>query len=194
MGPMSRRRFGALALGVAGAAATSWPVRAPGRQRLLVDGDRLNRRLGELARFSSAAEGTTRLAYSEEDRAARAWLSANERRLQMRRKWHEFFKDWDAVLLPNLPTTAIPHDHSSPMGARRITVNGEQRPYGEQTLWVGLTGVAYLPATVIPAGTAADGLPVGLQIAGPFLEDRTTLDLGRRLSRRIGGFERPPGY
>ena len=124
----------------------------------------------------------------------RAWLSANERRLQMRRKWHEFFKHWDAVLLPNLPTTAIPHDHSKPMGARRITVNGEQRPYGEQTHWVGLTGVAYLPATVIPAGTASDGLPVGLQIAGPFLEDRTTLDLGRRLSEVIGGFERPPGY
>ena len=124
----------------------------------------------------------------------RAWLSANERRLQMRRKWHAFFKNWDAVLLPALPTTAIPHDHSEPMGARRITVNGEPRPYGEQTLWVGLTGVAYLPATVIPAGTAADGLPVGLQIAGPFLEDRTTLDLARRLSQRIGGFERPRGY
>ncbi|MCY3969392.1 MAG: amidase [Acidobacteria bacterium] len=124
----------------------------------------------------------------------RAWLSANERRLQMRRKWHAFFKEWDAVLLPCLPTTAIPHDHSEPMGARRITVNGERRAYGEQTLWVGLTGVAYLPATVIPAGTAGDGLPVGLQIAGPFLEDRTTLDLARRLSKRIGGFERPPGY
>ncbi len=124
----------------------------------------------------------------------RVWLSANERRLQMRRKWHDFFKSWDAVLLPCLPTTAIPHDHSEPMGARRITVNGEQRPYGEQTLWVGLTGVAYLPATVIPAGTASDGLPVGLQIAGPFLEDRTTLDLARRLSEGIGGFERPPDY
>lgn len=124
----------------------------------------------------------------------RAWLSTNERRLQMRRKWHEFFREWDAVLLPCLPTTAIPHDHSEPMGARRITVNGERRAYGEQTLWVGLTGVAYLPATVIPAGTASDGLPVGLQIAGPFLEDRTTLDLARRLSGEIGGFERPPGY
>ena len=90
------------------------------------------------------------------------------------RKWHDFFKHWDAVLLPCLPTTAIPHDDSEPMGARRITVNGEQRAYGEQTLWVGLTGVACLPATVIPAGTASDGLPVGLQIAGPFLEDRTT--------------------
>ena len=46
----------------------------------------------------------------------RAWLSANERRLQMRRKWHEFFREWDAVLLPCLPTTAIPHDHGEPMG------------------------------------------------------------------------------
>ena len=124
----------------------------------------------------------------------RAWLSANERRLQMRRKWHDFFKEWDAVLLPCLPTTAIPHDHSKPMGARRITVNGEQRPYGEQTLWVGLTGVACLPATVIPAGAAPDGLPVGLQIAGPFLEDRTTLDLARRLSERLDGFVPPPGH
>lgn len=124
----------------------------------------------------------------------RAWLSANERRLQMRRKWHDFFKEWDAVLLPCLPTTAIPHDHSEPMGARRIVVNGEARPYGEQTLWVGLTGVAFLPATVVPVGAASDGLPVGLQIAGPFLEDRTTLDLARRLSEEIGGFEPPPGY
>ncbi len=124
----------------------------------------------------------------------RAWLSANERRLQMRRKWHEFFKKWDAVLLPCLPTTAIPHDHSEPMGARLILVNGEERAYGEQTLWVGLTGVSYLPATVIPAGAASNGLPVGVQVAGPFLEDRTTLDLARRLNERIGGFERPPGY
>ncbi len=124
----------------------------------------------------------------------RAWLSANERRLQMRRKWHEFLGAHDAVLLPCLPTTAIPHDQSQPVGARRITVNGEQRAYGEQTLWVGLTGVAYLPATVIPAGAASDGLPVGLQIAGPFLADRTTLDLARRLNERLDGFARPPGF
>ena len=45
------------------------------RQSLLVDGDRLNRRLEELTRFNSAAEGTTRLAYSDEDLAAREWLS-----------------------------------------------------------------------------------------------------------------------
>ena len=76
---MSRRRFGALAAGALGAAATPWPVLgAPhdtSRQDLRVDGDRLNRRLAELAGFSAAAEGTTRLAYGDEDRAARDWLS-----------------------------------------------------------------------------------------------------------------------
>ena len=88
---ISRRRFGTLALGVTAAAVVPWPLRAgprgarrhalprtpPGvsHQSLLVDGDRLNRRLDELARFNSAAEGTTRLAYSDEDLAAREWLS-----------------------------------------------------------------------------------------------------------------------
>jgi amidase len=35
-------------------------------------------------------------------------------------------------------------------------------------------------------------LPVGIQIAGPFLEDRTTLDVARRLTEIIGGFRAPP--
>jgi amidase len=123
----------------------------------------------------------------------RAWLSANERRLQMRHRWHEFFRHWDVVLLPALPTTAIPHDHSQPLAARRIRVNGSPRPYSDQVLWVGLTGVAYLPATVVPVGLTSEGLPVGIQIAGPFLEDRTTLDVARRLERLVGGFRPPPG-
>jgi len=123
----------------------------------------------------------------------RAWLSANERRLQMRRKWHDFFRQWDAVLLPVLPTAAIPHDHSQPMASRTIVVNGERRPYSDQFLWVGLVGVAYLPATVVRVGLTAAGLPVGIQVAGPFLEDRTTLDLARRLERLTGGFRPPPG-
>lgn len=124
----------------------------------------------------------------------RAWLSANERRLQMRRKWHEFFQHYDAILLPTLPTDAIAHDHSEPMGKRRIEINGEQRPYLDQLLWVGLTCVAYLPATVVPVGLTERGLPVGIQIAGPFLEDRTTLDIGRRILDQAGGFQAPSDY
>lgn len=124
----------------------------------------------------------------------RAWLSANERRLQMRRMWHDFFRDFDAVLLPTLPTDAIEHDHSEPSGRRSITVNGAQRPYLDQLLWVGLTGVAFLPSTVVPVGRTGRGLPVGIQVAGPFLEDHTTLDLGRHILDQAGGFEAPPGF
>jgi amidase len=122
----------------------------------------------------------------------RAWLSANERRLQMRKKWFHFFKEWDAILLPVSPVPAIPHDHSLPMSRRRIDVDGASRPYGDLIKWMGLTGVAYLPATVVPAGLTSQGLPVGLQIAGPYLEDRTTLAIARHVERLLGGFRPPP--
>jgi amidase len=124
----------------------------------------------------------------------REWLTHHEKRMQLRQRWHEFFADWDVILLPVLPTPAIAHDHSAPMPARTISVNGESRPYLDRINWVGLTGVAYLPATVVPVGTTAGGLPVGVQIAGPYLEDRTTLAVARMLEGLLGGFRRPTGY
>ena len=123
----------------------------------------------------------------------RAWLSANERRLQMRKKWFEFFRDYDAVLMPVSPQTAIPHDHSEPQWEREIEIDGRMRPYDDQLKWMGLTGVSYLPATVVPVGQS-QGLPVGLQIAGPYLEDRTTLSAARGVAEIHGGFQPPPGF
>lgn len=73
---MDRRQFSRLALG--SVAATLIPDRLAGRgrrQSLVVDADRLNRRLAELATYSSTPDGTTRLAFSDEDLAARLWLS-----------------------------------------------------------------------------------------------------------------------
>jgi len=145
------------------------------------------------ARAAEAGEGRA-LAARYASQRHRDWLSANERRLQLRARWHEFFRDYDAVLAPVMPTTAIPHDHSEPMSQRTIRVNGELRKYQEQFSWMGLAGAAFLPATVIPVGVAADGLPVGLQVIGPFLEDRTCLDLADRLYRLLGGFRAPPGF
>lgn len=124
----------------------------------------------------------------------RDWLSANERRLQLRQRWHEFFQEWDVMLLPVMPTAAIPHDPSEPMALRTIAVNGETRSYMEGLHWMGLTGASFLPATVVPVGLTSEGLPVGIQVAGPFLEDRTTLDVARGICDLLGGFQRPPGY
>ncbi|MCP3911691.1 MAG: amidase [Actinomycetia bacterium] len=123
----------------------------------------------------------------------REWLGWNERRLQQRNKWRDFFTGFDVVLLPVTPVPAIPHDHSVPFTARTIEVDGAERPYADIFKWMGLTGVSWLPATVVPVGQV-DGLPVGIQIAGPFLEDRTTLAVGRFLEEALGGFRRPEGF
>jgi amidase len=32
-----------------------------------------------------------------------------------------------------------------------------------------------LPATAVPIGATRAGLPIGMQIIGPYLEDRTTI-------------------
>ena len=124
----------------------------------------------------------------------RGWLSANERRLQMRARWREFFTEWDVVLAPVSPTVAIGHDHSHPMSARIIDVAGERRPYVDQMRWMGLFGVVYLPATAVPIGLHSSGLPVALQVVGPYLEDHTALSAAAMVETITGGFQRPPGW
>ena len=122
----------------------------------------------------------------------RAWLSANERREQMRARVGDFFREVDALLMPVAVVPAIPHDHSEPFLARTISVAGGSRSYLDLFGWVGLATVAYLPATVVPVGRTAQGLPVGLQIVGPYLEDRTTLAVARCITQLLGGFVPPP--
>ena len=73
-------------------------------------------------------------------------------------------------------------------------MNGEERRYWEQISWIGFATLAHLPASVAPVGLSADGLPVGIQIVAPYLEDRTAIDFARRLGEIIGGFEPPPGF
>jgi amidase len=124
----------------------------------------------------------------------RQWLSHNERRQQMRKRCEEFFKNWDAILLPVMPCPAILHDHSEPLSSRRVVVGGEQRMYWELNAWMAPAGACYLPATVIPVGRVASGLPVGIQIVGAYLEDRTTLDLARHLLALLGGCPKPAGF
>jgi amidase len=123
----------------------------------------------------------------------REWLSHHERRQHHRRRWEEFFADWDVILMPVQPVPAIPHDQS-PFGSRTIDVDGTERPYTDLLRWVGVPGEAYLPSTVVPVGLTPAGLPVGVQVVGPYLHDRTTLDVAARLFELSGGCPRPPGF
>jgi amidase len=124
----------------------------------------------------------------------RDWLAANEARHKMRWRWAEFFRDHDLLLCPAAATVAFPHDHEGERHERTITVNGRRVPTTDQLFWAGYPGLAFLPATVAPAGLSRAGLPVGVQIVGPQYGDRTCIELARLLEREFQGFVPPPGY
>ena len=86
----------------------------------------------------------------------------------------------------------FPHDQSGTIAQRRVVVNGVDRPMIDAFVWVGMVGVVYLPSTAVPVGFTAGGLPVGMQIVGPYLEDRTSIFLASRLAEELGGYVPPP--
>ncbi|MEZ5343135.1 MAG: amidase [Acidimicrobiales bacterium] len=123
----------------------------------------------------------------------RQWLTNNERRLQIRQRWATFFEQWDVVLAPVAPIVAYPHDHTSPQNHRTIEVNGETRSYMDIMSWMGLFGMAYLPATCLPIGLHSSGLPIGMQVVGPYLHDHTTLAASQVIEDLVNTTFRPPG-
>jgi amidase len=124
----------------------------------------------------------------------RAWMMDDVARARLRAQWRELFKTFDAVICPVMPTPAYPHDHSPDQEKRRITIDGKQHIYSDQLAWPGIATLPGLPSTAIPTGFAPDGLPVGVQIVGPWLEDRTTLKLAELIEREFGGFVPPPMF
>jgi amidase len=55
-------------------------------------------------------------------------------------------------------------------------------PYSDQKAWVGVATLSGLPATIAPIGHSESGLPIGAQIVGGYLEDRTTVAFARMLT------------
>jgi amidase len=123
------------------------------------------------------------------------WLRQHMKRLELHARWREFFKHYDAVLMPVTATVAPPHhDKDHDRFGRTYTVNDEERDYFEQPVWSGIANMIGAPATAVPAGLSASGLPVGFQIMGPMFEDLTTIELARQIGERIGGFVPPLAY
>jgi amidase len=148
------------------------------------------------ARAARLEPGDTSLA-AERLRGAvashREWVDWDRQRAVLRAQWRSFFEDFDALVCPIMPTPAYPHDATPDQDQRRIKVDGRDYPYGDQLMWPGVATCPGLPATAIPLGLAG-GLPVGAQIVGPWLEDRTPLKLAELVEHAFGGFVPPPGF
>jgi len=136
--------------------------------------------------MSLGAERLRGIALSHRD-----WVMADGGRARLRAQWRELFGSFDAVICPIMPTPAYPHDHSQEQESRRITIDGKDHVYPDQLAWPGIATLPGLPSTAIPIGFAPDGLPVGVQIVGPWLEDRTPLKLAELIEREFGGFTPP---
>ena len=124
----------------------------------------------------------------------REWLQAHLRRYAMQQAWERFFAEWDVLICPPASTVAFRHDHHDPRHERRVPVNGRMHPAIDQVFWAGLAGLAYLPATVAPAGRSREGLPIGVQIVGRAYGDLTCIGLARLLEQGFRGFEPPPAF
>jgi len=114
--------------------------------------------------------------------------------LRARAVWQEYFKTYDAFLLPGNFVAAFPHDHEMPAYRRMLDTPEGKRLYYDVMKWISLATLSGCPATVAPVGRTRGGLPVGLQIMGPYLEDATPIDIARLMADVVGGFEAPPGY
>jgi aspartyl-tRNA(Asn)/glutamyl-tRNA(Gln) amidotransferase subunit A len=119
--------------------------------------------------------------------SAADWANALGQRTAMYRRVQTLFRRCDFLLSPTLsrPALALDHDPFEPItigGETAGSIRGAWYPY----LWpFNLSGH---PAVSLPCGWSADGLPIGLQIVGPWYADRRVLALAAQLER-----ERPCG-
>lgn len=124
----------------------------------------------------------------------RDWARSNEMRHRQREQWEEFFTSYDVLLMPVTVTSAIKHNQEGNLFNRKIDVDGKPRAYTDQFIWIGPPTAALLPVTTAPIGQTPQGLPIGMQIVGASLEDKTTIEFARLLAKVIGGYSVPPGY
>ncbi len=118
---------------------------------------------------------------------------AREAREQVRALWTKFFTRYDALLCPVFPTPAFPHDQSPDFAKRMLAVNGIPEPYlGTLLGWPALAGLSSLPGTSAPVGFTRNGLPAGIQVVGPYLEDRTSIHVAKLVAEVSGGYVPPP--
>ncbi|MCA9645055.1 MAG: amidase, partial [Myxococcales bacterium] len=117
-----------------------------------------------------------------------------ERGAQLGAAFSKVFNDYDVILMPPALTTAIRHDHDPLLARRKLSVNGQERPYTDLFAWIALPSLLGLPATSAPVGRASHGLPINVQIVGDRYQDYRTLRFAELLEGVMGGFQKPPGY
>jgi amidase len=118
-------------------------------------------------------------------------LAAQRARQALKDRMSGFFNRHDAIVMPVGPVAAFPHDQSEPFDERRLDVDGTEVPYVTMLGWIALATALHLPSLAVPAGRTEAGLPVGVQIVGPWNGEDRLFDLARAVEEGTGGFSPP---
>jgi len=95
------------------------------------------------------------------------YVGATHRRAQLRNRFVELFRRVDVLVTPTVAVTAF---EAGTLGVDEI----DGRPVDPHLGWSPFSwpiNLAGLPAATIPCGFDRDGLPIGLQIIAPWLEE-----------------------
>jgi amidase len=122
----------------------------------------------------------------------RSWARANGLRQSQRAAWARLFEHYDVVLAPVMPSAAFPHDTDRPITDRVLDIDGTAVPHLIAMAWCGAVGSVLLPVVTLPTGPTATGLPVGVQVIGPFLSDLRLLRMASVLDAAGGPGFTPP--
>jgi len=100
--------------------------------------------------------------------------AAQAQRQKMKDTLAQFFDEgWSAILMPLGPVAAFTHRHQGTLIERTLEVDNAVTPYLTLLNWIALATALHAPALAAPAGRTAGGLPVGVQLVGPWnSEDR----------------------
>jgi amidase len=161
------------------------PVMLDGASEEELEGFRKSRPAEEdffLTAFKEAAAG-----------APSKWVEANIHRYAARAAWGDYFRDYDAFLMPVDFVPAFPHDHTPNQSFRVLKTAEGPRRYTDQIFYPSFAVMTGLPATAAPIGLTKEGLPVGMQILGPWLEDATPIFIAQILEKEFG-FQIPKGF
>jgi aspartyl-tRNA(Asn)/glutamyl-tRNA(Gln) amidotransferase subunit A len=98
------------------------------------------------------------------------------------------FESFDILLTPTMPLTAFDAEVEVPSGEEADA----PLPWITWTPYTYPFNISGQPAMSLPCGIAADGLPVGLQIVGPWGSDALVMEFSRRIEGAIDFAERHP--
>ncbi len=122
----------------------------------------------------------------------REHVAALVRRQALKDKLADFFERYDAIVMPIGMVPPFAHQQEPGFNERVLDVDGVAVPYRAMLNWISPASALHAPALAVPAGQTARGLPVGVQIVGPWHGEDRLFDFAAAIEDELGGFTPPP--